>query len=132
MHIPGSPTSFTLTGTITPFAGNGRKLGYPTANIKIPLDTEEGLFIGTVELEGASHQAIIFVGAPVTMDETVKRGEAHILDFVDRDLYGLEITMHALHKLRDNQKFDSVEELIAQMDIDKQHTIAYYKQRKDQ
>ena len=118
---------FEVSGTVKPFVGNGRKFGYPTANIEIPVDTPEGLFVGYTELNGALLPSIIFIGAPVTLDDEIKRAETHILDFEDRDLYGEEITMSITKKLRDNHKYDSIEALIEQMKIDETIARDYFK-----
>ena len=119
--------SFSLSGTVRPYRGDGRRLGYPTANIEIPNDTAEGTFVGWVTLRGQKHPATIFIGAPVTLNDPVKRAEAHILDFADEDLYGEEITMQVVHKLRDNFKFSSQAELIKHMQRDEQDARAYFK-----
>lgn len=120
--------SYSLRGVVKPYRGNGRKFGYPTANIEIPLDTAEGVFFGTVELRGQKYLATIFVGNPVTLDDPVKRAEAHLLDFPDEDLYGEEIVMHVLHKHRDNQKYASETELIAALHQDTVDAREYFEE----
>lgn len=118
---------FKLSGVTKPFKGNGRKLGYPTANIDISADTPEGQFLGTVEFNGNSHNAIIFIGTPVTMGDTVKRAEAHILDFEDKDLYDADMVFCVEYKLRDNKLFDSEELLIEQLKDDEIQARKYFK-----
>lgn len=115
-----------LSGTVTPYAGNGRRLGYPTANIEAPSDTPEGLFLGYVVLQNQKMPALIFIGAPITLNDTVKRAEAHILDFADRDLYGEVVSFEISSKLRDNVKFDSEAALIEQMQADEAHARAHF------
>ena len=119
-----------LQGVVTPYAGDGRKIGYPTANIPISSDVPEGLFVGTLLLDNLELPSIIFIGAPVTLDDHVKRAEAHILDFEDRDLYGENVTFTVEKKLRDNKKFESVELLIEQMEMDEVEAREYFNLKK--
>jgi riboflavin kinase/FMN adenylyltransferase len=120
---------FKLSGVVTPYTGNGRKLGYPTANIPISVDAAEGLFVGTVLLEGNELLALVFIGAPITLDDNIKRAEAHILDFKDRDLYGEEVVFTVEKKLRENEKFVDVETLIEKMEQDEVEAREYFKDR---
>jgi len=120
-------SKFILQGTVKPFAGNGRKLGYPTANIEISADVAEGLFVGYVKLLSKELPAIIFIGAPITLGDNIKRAEAHILDFEDKDLYGESVEFIVISKIRNNKKFDSKEELIKQMQQDEQYARNYFK-----
>lgn len=117
---------FELVGKVTPYSGNGRKLGYPTANIACLTDSPEGVFVGYTNLEGKKRPSVIFIGAPETFNETNKRAESYILDFPDRDLYGLEIKLTIVKKLRDNRKFGSKEELIVQMQADEELARRYF------
>lgn len=119
---------FKLSGVTKPFKGNGRKLGYPTANIDVDANTPEGQFLGTVEFNGDTYNATIFVGVPVTMGDTIKRAEAHILDFEDRDLYSTDMTFYVEHRLRDNRFFDFEELLIKQMRQDETEARKYFKE----
>lgn len=105
-------TPFVLKGVVKPFRGDGRKLGYPTANIEIHEDTAEGVFFGTVTVRGDTHNASIFIGSAVTMNDPVKRAEAHILDFPDEDLYDEPIVFRVEYKHRDNEKYPSPAELV--------------------
>ncbi len=120
---------FEFSGIVTPFTGNGRKLGYPTANIPISVNSDEGLFAGTVLLDGEYLPALIFIGAPVTLDDDIKRAEAHILDFEDVDLYGKPVVFSVEKKMRDNEKFTSIEALIVQMKTDEQEVRVYFADR---
>ncbi len=121
-------TEFELSGIVTPYTGAGRKLGYPTANIETVEDTEEGLFVGYVDLAGKDMPALIFIGAPITLGDHVKRAEAHILDFEDRDLYGEKVVFRVKEKLRNNVMFNSEEELVEQMRIDEVHARKYFRE----
>ncbi|KKQ38796.1 MAG: Riboflavin biosynthesis protein RibF [Candidatus Roizmanbacteria bacterium GW2011_GWA2_37_7] len=108
---------FTLSGIVQKHLRRGTKLGYPTANMKVYMNAPDGIFVGYVTLDSTRYQAIIFIGKPLTFDEYDKKAEVYILDF-ERDIYGTHIDVTVLEKLRDNQKFDSHELLIKQMQKD--------------
>lgn len=118
--------NFKLTGTVKKFSGNGRKLGYPTANIEIDPNTQEGLFVGYTTLQNQKLPSIIFIGAPQTFNESHKRAESYILNFPDKDLYGEHIEIEILKKLRVNKKFPSAAALVAQMQKDEQAAGKYF------
>jgi len=108
---------FTLSGIVQKHLLRGTKLGYPTANIKVNMDSPDGIFAGYVAFDSTRYPAIIFIGKALTFDEHDKKAEVYILDF-KRDIYGTYIDVTVLEKLRDNQKFDSPELLIKQMQKD--------------
>lgn len=129
-------------GTVKKQTGRGKKLGYPTANIEAPSDAEEGIFVGYTRAlppltsppslrEGEKERglpSIIFIGAPEMFGETDKRLEAHILDF-DGELYGQDIAVEIVRKLRENQKFESKSRLLQQMKQDEQHAREYFSRK---
>jgi riboflavin kinase/FMN adenylyltransferase len=101
-----------LKGTVTRFKGDGRKLGYPTANLRVETDLKDGVYFGHADLaEFKNHPAIIFVGTPTTMGEAERRVEAHLLDIPDQDYYGQEMTLNLEHHHRPNITFASIAEL---------------------
>lgn len=104
-------------GVIQKQSGRGRHLGYPTANIKVPEDAEEGIFAGYTYVDGEKYRSIIFVGQPLTFGETEKKAESYILNF-EGNLYGLTAEFELLEKIRDNRKFDSESALIEAMKQD--------------
>lgn len=108
-----------LVGKVIRGAGRGRGLGFPTANIDAVPDVEEGIYIGYAN----GMPSLIFVGAAETFDETAKRVEVYILDF-DGDLYGQELDVRIVKKIRGNQKFESGEALIEQMKDDEREARA--------
>ena len=129
-----------IRGIVKKHLGRGAKLGYPTANIEISADAEEGVFLGYTRIslpplssppslrEGEKERglpSLIFIGSPETFSEVDKRLEVHILDFAG-DLYGEEIVVEIIHKLRENTKFESEEALIEQMKIDEREARKYF------
>ncbi len=123
-------TEYKLTGTVKKFSQEGRKLGYPTANIECEANAPEGVFVGYTKLINKRLPSIIFVGTPITLGETLKRAESHILDYEDKDLYGQSIQIEIERKLRDNEKFNSRVDLIKQMKQDEQLARKYFENHK--
>lgn len=118
---------FSLRGTVVSHDKNGRKLGYPTANIAAPDDAPSGVFAGTVIRNGKRLPAMLFVGEPVTLNKYTRRAEAHILDFPDQDLYEEELEFTFQKLLRPNQKFDSMDQLHEAMRRDEEETRSFFK-----
>ena len=114
-----------FSGTVTKHKGRGKELGYPTANITVTESFPEGIFVGYSYVNTKALPSLIFIGAPLTFNEKDKKAEVYILDFSE-DIYGKEIKVIVRKKLRDNKKFDSKEELIAQMEQDEREAREYF------
>jgi len=106
--------------------GDGRggpELGFPTANVSVPDDVllpADGIYAGWyTRPDGTRHRAAISLGRRPTFYETAHASllEAHLLDF-DDDLYGERAHVAFVARLRGEERFDSVEALIAQMGRD--------------
>lgn len=108
-----------LKGTVRHFKGNGRKLGYPTANIDTTTALGDGVYFGFASLGQYMHcPALIFIGTPTTVGDTVRRVETHILDAEDIDYYDLVIDIDIQKFHRNNQNFASIDELMIAMKAD--------------
>lgn len=118
-------TIFTFSGIVKRNLGRGKKLGYPTANIAVQKETPEGIFIGIAKLSDRELQSLIFIGPSVTFNETDKKAEVYILDF-DEDIYDQTLIVEVHKKLRDNIKFNSIEDLIVQMEQDEKDAREYF------
>jgi riboflavin kinase/FMN adenylyltransferase len=97
----------------------GRDLGYPTANLNLgegcPL--KHGIYAVKVKIGDAWHDGVASHGRRPTFDNGTALFEVHLFDFAG-DLYGRKMKVHLISYLRGEEKFDSVEALIAQMDQD--------------
>jgi len=101
-----------LHGVVTPYAGNGRKLGYPTANISTKSNLPDGVYFGFATLaEFQSRPALVFVGVPTTVGDTVHRVEAHLLDIPDKDYYHQHLRLDVQYFHRPNKKLANIDEL---------------------
>lgn len=96
----------------------GRNLGFPTINIPVNNIQLEGIFISQTMIDKELYNSLTFIGAAKTFNESVFQSETYLFDFT-RDVYGKNVTVTILKKLRDNKKFDSEEALIVQMKADK-------------
>jgi riboflavin kinase/FMN adenylyltransferase len=115
----GAP--FQMRGTVAHGDKRGRTLGFPTANL-VPVPElvvpDHGIYACRAEVDGQSHVAAVNVGVRPTFK--TGRGllvEAFLLDF-EGDIYGRELRLDFLERLRGEKRFESVEELVAQMGDD--------------
>ncbi len=116
-----------LNGKVTPFEGNGRGFGYPTANIKVPTNLEEGVYFGYADLdEYKNYPALIFVGTPITVGATEHRVEAHLLDIKDQDYYDQTLGLNIEYFHRPNQHFDSIDALLKAMKNDEKNAREWF------
>lgn len=98
----------------------GRKLGYPTANIRLGRRTSPINGIFAVRVHGVAAQALPAVaslGVRPTVDGVEPLLEAHLFNF-DGDLYGRRIDVEFVAKLRDEEKFSTLEAMVEQIDRD--------------
>ena len=118
----------TLTGTVTKFKGNGRKLGYPTANFRTTTSLKEGVYFGFADLAMYHKKpALIFIGVPSTIGDSEYRIEVHVLDIPDIDYYDQTISVATSHFHRSNQTFDTLEQLLSIMHDDEAKARAWFK-----
>ena len=111
---------YRMSGKIVAGEKLGRKLGYPTANVDLRRRQSAviGIFAVRVHgLDGGSRDAVASVGSRPTFNGSKPLLEVHVFDF-DSDIYGRYIHVDFIARLRDQQKFDSADELVAQMHVD--------------
>lgn len=110
------------------FSGQGRGLGYPTANIKTNTSLADGIYFGFADLETyKNHPAIIFIGIPTTVGDSSRRVEAYLLNVADKDYYGLDISLDIKKFHRPSKTFGSIEELKAAMNNDEMAAHKWFK-----
>jgi len=103
-------------------------MGYPTANIKSSTDLADGIYFGYADLDVyKSHPAIIFIGTPITVGDSDRRVEAHLLDIPDKDYYELDLNLKIKKFHRPNQKFANQDELILAMKQDEKAACKWFK-----
>ena len=113
-----------LTGQVVHGKQLGRTLGIPTANLLLPpelITPKFGVYAGTAEAEGKRYPAVTNIGVRPTVHGHGIIVEPWILDF-SGDLYDRTITLELTHFLRPERKFDSLEELKAEIERNAQQT----------
>jgi riboflavin kinase/FMN adenylyltransferase len=97
----------------------GKLLGIPTANIKLrdELCPKTGIYAVTVDLENLQYPGVANIGYSPTFDDHVFTVEVHILDF-NRNIYEKDIRVNFIERIRDEKRFDSIEELKSQIQED--------------
>jgi len=108
-------------GVVVRGDGRGRRLGYPTANlapIEPLLTPPEGVYACWAQLGAEAYPAAVSVGAPPMFAHARGRIEAYLIGLPDHDLYGRMLTLRFLKRLRPQQKFESIDALLQQMQRD--------------
>lgn len=107
----------------------GSKMGMPTINLIPPEDKllpKNGVYVTKIEIEHHIYHGVTNVGVKPTVTGENQMGiETHILDF-DQDVYEKDARVVFLSHIRDEKKFDSVEELFSQMERDKKTALSYF------
>ncbi len=113
---------YTITGTVVHGSDRGSRIGLPTANISYWPGKKRpavGVYATHVTLNDVAYQAITNVGYRPTFEvQTVPDIETHILDF-DGNIYGESFNLAFIDKIRNEQKFESVNAFLAQIEQDK-------------
>ena len=114
---------YQLTGVVVAGERLGRKLGFPTANMQLynPLKAIPafGVYAVTAEVEGRVYAGVCNIGIrPTVSNKESVSIETHILSF-NEDIYGLDLKVSFLQKLRDERRFPSTDALVEQMKMDK-------------
>ncbi len=128
MKLLGRP--FHLRGVVAHGDHRGRGLGFPTANVATTWEMAPhiGVYAAVAVVEGQPRAAAVNVGKNPTFELNELRIEAYLLDFAG-DLYSKEIELHFVHRLRDEKKFQSVDQLIEAMHRDVEKTRAIFAQK---
>ena len=112
---------YALNGKIVRGDGLGRQLGFPTANLDVReiLVPPPGVYVVHAYVDGQRHRAVANIGNRPTLSQSTPalRVEAHLLDF-DADIYDREMELTFVEKLRDEQKFPSIDTLREQITKD--------------
>jgi len=104
----------------------GRRLGFPTANLEIldnqPLFLADGVYAVEINYNKAVYTGMANVGFRPTINGTKRMLEVNLFDF-SGDLYGQTLVVLFIARIRDEKKFDSLDELVAQIHLDKQQAL---------
>lgn len=123
---------YAIYGTVVRGIGLGRKLGYPTANVAYnqrKLLPHEGVYACYAQIGDEEFDGMMFIGRNHFNPNAGITVEANLFNF-DRDIYGQEMIVYPIHHVRMNQRFDSKEALVEQIDKDKEIVLNILKQEK--
>ncbi len=122
--------NFMLSGEIVKGKNLGKKIGFPTANINIKeeykLIPKTGVYIIKSVIEGVLYYGMMNIGNRPTINGKHQTIEVNFFD-LDADLYGKIIKVELLKFLRDEQKFDSLDSLKLQLQLDKTNSLDFIK-----
>lgn len=145
---------YLISGKVIKGKQRGRDLGFPTANVLIDSEIPQGIYISQIKIidildsrlrgndkkkggidkdsldsEQArmteTYPSVTFIGNATTFGESDVKSETYILDF-DQDLYDKMVEIELLEKIRENEKFESVEKLIENMNQDVEKAREYF------
>ncbi len=111
---------YCIQGPVVIGAQRGHTIGFPTANVAVPPERAvpaNGVYAAWARLSDQRYPAVINIGTRPTFDNGPRTIEAHLLDF-ERDIYGQRLGLDFVARLRDERRFSSVDELVAQIQRD--------------
>lgn len=123
---------YSMSGRVAHGDKRGRSIGFPTANIYLHRKSSPVYGVYAVKLHsddprliGEDFTGVANVGQRPTVDGTQTLLEVHLFDF-DRQIYGAHVQVRFIRKIRDEQRFDSLEALIAQINVDVDRAKAFF------
>ncbi len=119
---------YALRGPVVRGNERGRTIGFPTANMAVTPDRAMpafGVYVTRSHVGGRSYQSATNIGVNPTFNDERASVETYLLDF-EGDLYGRELRVELLHRLRGEIKFDAIDALIAAIAADVDATRAYF------
>ncbi len=121
---------YQMNGKVVKGDGIGKTLGYPTANLSIKgeekLIPRDGIYACKVHFDESEYQAMLYIGhRPSIKNNDSKKVEVNIFDF-NQNIYEKDIKIEFVSYIRDDQKFDSLEDLKNQLALDKINTKAFF------
>lgn len=120
--------NFMLTGTVVKGKSLGKQMGFPTANLNIDetykLIPKNGAYVVKSSIDDKVVYGMMNIGINPTVNGNKQTIEVHFFDF-DKDIYDKKIEVQLLERLRDEQKFNSIESLKTQLLLDKKKSLEY-------
>jgi riboflavin kinase/FMN adenylyltransferase len=119
---------YAIRGPVVRGNERGRTIGFPTANIAVTPDRALpafGVYVTRATAGGRTYASATNIGINPTFNDPRPSIETYLLDF-EGDLYGRELRVEMLHRLRDEAKFDSIDQLVEAIGRDVQATRDYF------
>ena len=112
-----------IKGEVIHGAQLGRKMGFPTANIDAQnIRVDNGVYYSRVNIDGKLYNAMTNIGIRPSVDGHTRLLETHLFNF-SGDLYGQQIEVELIRKIRDERRFDSIDALKGQLEKDASECI---------
>lgn len=112
---------YTILGTVVRGDNLGKKIGFPTANLSAHSEQfpPNGVYLADAWVGGTLHHGVVNLGVRPTIGsgKSERILEIHLLDF-NRDIYGQDVEVRFVKYLRAEQKFENVDALVHQIDLD--------------
>lgn len=125
-------TNYPLSGVVVHGDKIGRTLGFPTANLQVEslkIIPKDGVYAVNVFVDEQKYLGLLSIGIRATVTNTREhRVEVNILDF-NQEIYGKTIRLEFLDRIRDEKKFNGLDELIEAMNQDKAYAIKHFAQQ---
>lgn len=116
---------YILWGKVRKGKKRGRTLEFPTANVALHKKIPSGIYISRTKINTILYPSLTFIGNAKQFDEKLYQAEVFFLT-MNKNIYGQWLTTYLLKKIRNNQKFASVEDLKKQMEKDKEKAEKYF------
>jgi riboflavin kinase/FMN adenylyltransferase len=117
---------YALTGTVVRGNNMGNRYNFPTANMEIndphKMVPANGVYAVEAIFRGQTYKGMLNIGVKPTFGDNRHTIEVHMFNF-NGNLYGEMLTVEFKKRLRDEQKFDSVEALLRQLEVDKKNSL---------
>ena len=116
--------NYSISGVVRKGRGDGKKSLFPTINVDYPCDKQipnSGVYATKTVIDGVKYNCVTNVGSHPTYNDFSENVETYVIDF-DKDIYGENVTIEFVKKLRDISKFESTDAL--KMQIEQDVTIA--------
>jgi len=124
----GLGVPFALYGRVIKGDGRGKRISIPTANLACKqILPKYGVYVGIAKIGIDSHHALINIGERPTFKGKGARVEAHLYDYQGKDFYQQRISIELLNRIRDEQRFASVSDLVSQIRHDIEQARSYFK-----
>lgn len=120
--------SYAIGGTVVQGRGRGRQIGFPTANIKSQNEVlpSSGVYVTNLIVDGVVRPSLTNIGVrPTFEDASETTVETHLLDF-NGDLYGCEVQLSFVQRMRNERRFSDVDALREQIDTDRRQAARLF------
>jgi len=122
--------SYPINGKVVKGNARGRTIGFPTANILVEnmwkLIPTDGVYAVKIKLKKKQFYGMLNIGERPTLSDNEHRIEVHIFDF-SADIYGADIKVEFVKRIRDEQQFDNLELLKKQLQIDENNCKKFFR-----